>query len=634
MESRGTAIVRLAKHSVSHAEPLRVGARSVRTAIPATTLVRPKSPLSSPPPVMRGSRRVILFPFFHGVFARGVSFMLVPLLFLYPLVPLYADEGGEASPPPPAPIESAPPAPSSPESVNTPPVEVVEAVPTVDTPTTPDPSMESPAEDTVSHEGSSSGDPVLEMSNEGDTAAPDDVSTPAPSEGEVLGEADTGEENPAPLSQEEESPSEDNDALPPSDPEATSASSENTPTSSGSVTEETSEEAGTSGMEEGEGEVGTTTPSLAEDDSLGELASSTDDLFASSTDDTFVEEVVHEPIPVESPEVIVARLLAEREAVLRNTLRQEVESEYTKGCIDMDGVGYYCLRETSPTLETSSVTSVSRVDVESIPGSAYKQVVMTRGDTSIPITADAWDSAFASTDLSGHSIVWQGNINGRWQIFFADASGTSTPEIVRVTDSRESNFNPRVEGSTIVWQAWVDGNWEIYLATRYLPADRPSDDNPIPEENARLGITHEWNVERITANDDHDMFPSISGGLVTWQAFQNGTWNVMVYSMTTKTVAKISRDGVKSENPRFAVTWDERLADGTVRMMGYDIATGEVVDLTGAARESADRTNPYAPEAPITQTNQAALPSTSTGTASSSPARGDGDDTPDNDIEV
>ncbi len=632
MESRRSAIVRLAKHPASHTEPLRVGARPTRSTPPATMLVHPKPSPPSRPSVVRGSRRVTLFPFFHGAFARGVSFMLTPLLFLYPLVPLYADEGGETSAPPPASVESAPPAPTPDASASAPASEVVEAV-TVDTPAAPDPATDAPVEDAPPLEAPPSGDPTPEMLDESGDVSQEDVSIPDSSEGEVLGESDTGEEDPAPLSEEEAQSSEGDDTPLPSDSETTSASSTaNTSGGSESPVGEANEESGTPAPEEGE-EMGSTTPSLAEEDSSQELASSTD-RFASSTDEATVEEVVDEPPPVEAPEVIVARLLAEREAVLRNTLRQEIESQYTKGCIDMDGVGYYCLKETAPSSELSSVPPVSRVDVESVPGSAYKQVVMTKGDTSTPITTDAWDSAFASTDLSGRSIVWQGNVSGRWQIFFADASGTSTPEIVRVTDSRESNFNPRVEGSTIVWQAWVDGNWEIYLATRYAPADRPSDDNPIPEENARLGITHEWNVERITANDDHDMFPSISGGLVTWQAFQNGTWNVMVYSMTTKTVAKISRDGVKSENPRFAVTWDERLADGTVRMMGYDIATGEVVDLTGAARESADRTNPYAPEAPITQTNQAALPSTSTGTASSSPARGDGDDTSDNELEV
>lgn len=632
MESRRSAIVHLTKRSAPNAAPLRIGMRSARGMLPPTTLVRSES---SPSPRLRAVRAphpVVLFPFFHGAFARGISFVLAPLLFLYPLVPLYADEGGEASAPPPAPVESAPPTPLPDASASAPAQEVVETASTVDAPTVSDPVMGAPTEDTTSLEASFSGESVSEPSDEASGALRDDVSTAASSEGEVLGETDTGAENLAPLPEEEIDPSEEGTLS--LDPGTTLASSsENTSVGSGSSAGETNEEDGTSLVEGGE-EIGSTTPSLPEDAFSEELASSSEDLLASSTDDAIVEEIMHDPLPVETPEVIVARLLAEREAILRNTLRQEIESEYTKGCVDMDGVGYYCLKDIAPTSEISAAPSVSRVDVESVPGSAYKQVVMTKGDTSIPITMDAWDNAFASTDLSGHSIVWQGNVNGRWQIFFADAAGTSTPEIVRVTDSRESNFNPRVEGRTIVWQAWVDGNWEVYLATRYLPADRPSDENPLPEENARLGITHEWHVERITMNDDHDMFPSISGGLVTWQAFQNGTWNVMVYSMTTKTVAKISRDGVKSENPRFAVTWDERLADGTVRMMGYDIATGEVVDLTGAARKSADRTNPYAPEAPITQTNQAALPSTSTGTASSSPSRGDGDDTPDNELEI
>jgi hypothetical protein len=55
-------------------------------------------------------------------------------------------------------------------------------------------------------------------------------------------------------------------------------------------------------------------------------------------------------------------------------------------------------------------------------------------------------------------IISNGNVNGRWQIFFANVSGTGTPEEIQVTHAAESNFNPRVEGNTVVWQGWVDGN--------------------------------------------------------------------------------------------------------------------------------------------------------------------------------
>jgi beta propeller repeat protein len=335
------------------------------------------------------------------------------------------------------------------------------------------------------------------------------------------------------------------------------------------------------------------------------------------------EEVV---APAETPEQTVTRLLMEREGVLRNQLRKEIETEFTKGCVTMDQVGYYCLKEgtpgTSMLAPSEAVTAVSIASGSVVPA---QQVYITKGGVTSELTHDPWDSAFPATDLSGHSVVWQGNVNGRWQIFFANVSGTGTPEEIQVTHAAESNFNPRVEGNTVVWQGWVDGNWEIYRATRldasaYLPADQS-----LPEEYVRLGVDRTWDLERITHNDTHDMFPAIAGGLITWQSFQDGTWSVFAYSTQMKTTTRLSQNGAKSENPRFSVTWDERGADGQTRLMGYDIATGKIVDISSEARQLPNDSKPYTPTAPITQNDQAALPIT-TGTTTATSTRADGDD--------
>ena len=121
------------------------------------------------------------------------------------------------------------------------------------------------------------------------------------------------------------------------------------------------------------------------------------------------------------------------------------------------------------------------------------------------------------------------------------------------------------------------------------------------------------------------MFPAVAGGLVTWQSFQDNAWNVYVYSMKTGATQKISEGGEKSEQPRFAITWDQRSDSGDARMVGYDIATGKTIDLTNEARQVNDEKSPYRPSAPISQPDQAALPiASATGTSTNMKEGGDG----------
>lgn len=210
--------------------------------------------------------------------------------------------------------------------------------------------------------------------------------------------------------------------------------------------------------------------------------------------------------------------------------------------------------------------------------------------------------------------------------------GTLSPDgvvdITQITDSRESNFNPKIDGDHIVWQGWVDGNWEIFLATK-RDANSPFAGEHLPEGNALLNVGNGFSVERLTTNAEHDMFPSLHGDIITWQSHVGDDWVVNAYSISAKTTTQLSADGARGENPRFALTWEERDNDGHARLVGYDISTGEKTDLTREAMRLPSSNFPTPTQTPITQSDPAALPvSTSTGTSTTS--RGDGDGGGDN----
>jgi beta propeller repeat protein len=398
----------------------------------------------------------------------------------------------------------------------------------------------------------------------------------------------------------------------------------------GSAVSETASNEGTPSVDEA---TATSTASEAVDDTSADETNTEAEASAAEVP------VVDEALARASQEEAALQAEEARQASVRESIKKEVESAFTKGCLTLDGVGYYCLKNfdgsaVGALTPSTAVTGVASQQEKDASAGTDKEIFITKGGESIQLTHNTWDDTFPAMDVSGKSVVWQGMADGRWQIFIADVSGTTTPVITQLTHGTESNFNPRVDGDTIVWQGWVDGNWEIFLADRLLPAayyplrpDTPQDPGGgLPAENRMLGIDNTWHVTRLTTNDTHDMFPSIAGGLVTWQSSQGGSWNVYAYSIKSGVTTKLSQDGTKSENPRFAVTWDEHDANGNARMVGYDIASGKTIDITNEARNTPSGNAPYHPtETPISQPNQAALPPAGTSGTSTS-VRADGDD--------
>jgi beta propeller repeat protein len=314
----------------------------------------------------------------------------------------------------------------------------------------------------------------------------------------------------------------------------------------------------------------------------------------------------------------------QQEELLRQELRKQVEEEFLRGCISFEASGYYCLNPDAAPSEVKVPTKV-QTTVESLQGSAgNKEIFVIKNGARIALTSTDFDNAFPSQDISGEQFVWQGMKGGRWQIFFGTLSKTGTPVSTQVTDSRESNFNPKIDGDHLVWQGWVDENWEIFLATK-RDARSPFAGEHLPEGNALLGVGPEWSVERLTTNTAPDMFPALHGDIITWQAHEDESWVVYAYSMKERTQIKLSSDGTKSENPRFGITWEERDGEGGVRLMSYDMSTGEKTNLTDEAKKVSDHPFRERFPAPISQPDQATLPGTATSTGTSTSARGDDD---------
>jgi beta propeller repeat protein len=616
--------------------------------------------------------------FTSGMIGKFATVLLIPMLLLQPLLPVYAADESVAVP------ESAPA--SAPAVVDTPPPAPplsVDEAPSLDTTTiletspdeaTPETPAETPTSETPPPDGEVSAPPeeVPEnIENQEHIAATEET----PEEGVVDGDATTTPEREeslgqTPDTQEETATTTDTTSsgeisggtVVGGGGSATSEIVNNEEAASTNDVTATSTEAEAIAAVSTSGEISGATvtgggSSAANETRNNKGSASTDEATATSTeaeaidtasvDEINTEEAAAEEVPVvdeaaaRAAQEEAARQAEEaRQASVRESIKKEVESAFTKGCLTLDGVGYYCLKNFDGNIAgalapSTAVTGVASQQEADAGAGTDKEIFMTKGGASVQLTHNTWDDTFPAMDVSGKSVVWQGMTEGRWQIFIADVSGTTTPVVTQLTHGTESNFNPRVDGDTIVWQGWANGNWEIFLAERLLPSayyplrpDTPQDPGGgLPVENRLLGIDNTWHVTRLTTNDTHDMFPSIAGGLVTWQSSQGGSWNVYAYSVKSGVTTKLSQDGTKSENPRFAVTWDEHDANGNARMVGYDIASGKTIDITNEARNTPSGSAPYHPtETPISQPNQAALPIATTTATTTMKVDGDGGD--------
>lgn len=174
------------------------------------------------------------------------------------------------------------------------------------------------------------------------------------------------------------------------------------------------------------------------------------------------------------------------------------------------------------------------------------------------ITNNSYDDFAPVFDEETRRIVWQAMINDRLQIMIHEIPTNTTRQI---TTSRQNSSNPSIAGDTVVWQEWVDTNWEVMM----------TDVNNGGQD---------FEIERLTDNAVHDMFPAAYDDLVTWQSERGGSWEVVVYDLRTgkKHTLEKSED-TKYENPRFVLLFDSKHDNGDVETIGYDLDTGEMMEL-------------------------------------------------------
>lgn len=270
-------------------------------------------------------------------------------------------------------------------------------------------------------------------------------------------------------------------------------------------------------------------------------------------DDPVDPEVVNEveaevTLPVGVTEEATATPLTTSQNVVSVVTNDENRFSFSKNeCTTVGDGTFYCAIPT----EAPQVLNTDRI-FSALDEEGDKEIYLEKNSELTPLTNNQADDDAPYFDEVSNTAVWHRLIDGRFQIIQYDFDEESEKQL---TYDSFNNMQPSVFGDTVVWQGWVGSDWEIFM---------------LEDEK----------VTMLTDNTTHDIAPSVNGTHVVWQSFEGDVWRVKVYDLRTGLIDTVSDSGGGSiENPRFVLVYDAKMETGDIETRGYDLKSGEVVDL-------------------------------------------------------
>ncbi|USN87834.1 MAG: hypothetical protein H6779_00085 [Candidatus Nomurabacteria bacterium] len=187
------------------------------------------------------------------------------------------------------------------------------------------------------------------------------------------------------------------------------------------------------------------------------------------------------------------------------------------------------------------------------------EIFVVREGQQTQVTHNKIDDASPYYDSKSNTIVWHRLINDRFQIISYDLE---TGEEEQITTGKVNNMEPTRQGKYIVWQRWINNSWNIVLF---------NGEEEIP----------------ITADDSHNISPHIQGSLIIWNKHTpSGDKKIQMYNLDSQSYVTVNDpDGLTVDNPRMVLVYDSLHANGDIITKGFDIMTGEFIDLDTLPRK-------------------------------------------------
>lgn len=232
-----------------------------------------------------------------------------------------------------------------------------------------------------------------------------------------------------------------------------------------------------------------------------------------------------------------------------HTVSYESSSAFDQSnCIRLGSGAYYCpsTAKDAVTMGTNRVFSAQDADGD-------REIFVERDNQIIQITTNQFEDDAPFYDEISDTFVWHRLIDGRYQIM---SYNTEQALEVQVTNDRFNNMEPSRYDDVVVWQSWIGNDWDIVI-----------------EENGERRF--------LTDNTLPDVGPRVNGNYIVWQSFNGTAWFVQMLDRATgelHTIADV--DGSSIDNPRFVLVYDTKLQNGDVETKGYDLESKEITPLT------------------------------------------------------
>lgn len=172
------------------------------------------------------------------------------------------------------------------------------------------------------------------------------------------------------------------------------------------------------------------------------------------------------------------------------------------------------------------------------------------------VTANLHEDSFPL--IKGNYVVWQGYVDGDWEIFAYDIAAGGTP--AQITDNDYDDISPQTDGSYVVWLGESASGGEVFLY------DLSSGGSPTA----------------ITADTNVDVSPQIANGRVVWESHQVTTsvqpGEIFLYDILgpAPKTKQLTNNTLNDSSPRIdnqSVVWLQTDGAGTSTLMIYDLAT-------------------------------------------------------------
>ncbi len=176
------------------------------------------------------------------------------------------------------------------------------------------------------------------------------------------------------------------------------------------------------------------------------------------------------------------------------------------------------------------------------------------GSTVIQVTDNLYEDSLPQ--IKGNYVVWQGKVNGDWEVF---ACNIYTPEApIRITDNDYDDISPQTDGNHVAWLGDSRAGGEIFLY-----------------DIESGGIT------QITDDDHLDSPPQIADGRVVWASQEVSDsvepGEIMLYHISTGVTEQLTDDTLDDSDPKIdsnTVFWVQADGEDNSILFIHDIATG------------------------------------------------------------